>query len=292
MKANFSNRMCCIGLCLTLSLELVSVSMAAEPKPLPQDWEYAPAMRKVAEKFRGRPGVVLHVGDSVTHANPYGQWARFGKGQSEGDKALLKWMHCGADDETDGWFLARFDHPDGGRSHTAAGGMRADELLAGGKQKLPALAELLKKYQPQMVVLMIGTNDVAQGRKTDDYLADVEKAVSTISDAGSICILLTIPPYFGQPEASAKYNDGLRSLAKKHSLPLIDYEKEILLRRPKDWNGTLLNKNDAHPSAGNERVNSSAEPTQENLATSGYLLRGWLSVKKIGEVKQAVLGEK
>lgn len=292
MKTNFPHRMCCIGLCLMLALVLASFSMAADSKPLPQDWEYAPAMRKVAEKFRGRPGVVLHVGDSITHANPYGQWARFGKGQSEEDKELLKWMHCGADDETDGWFLARFDHPDGGRSHTAAGGMRADELLAGGKQKLPALAELLKKYQPQMVVLMIGTNDVAQGRKTEDYLANVEKGVSTISDAGSICILSTIPPFFGRPEASAKHNDGLRSLAKKHSLPLIDYEKEILLRRPTDWNGTLLNKDDAHPSAGNEKVNSSAEPTEENLATSGYLLRGWLSVMKIAEVKQAVLGEK
>jgi lysophospholipase L1-like esterase len=275
-----------------LVLPFAPMSIAAEPAPLKQDWDYAPAMRKVAERFHGRPGVVLHVGDSVTHANPYGQWARFGKGQSDADKALLKWMHCGAEDDTDGWFLARFDHPDGGRSHTAAGGMRADELLAGGKQKLPSLAELLKQYQPQMVVLLIGTNDVAQGRMPDDFLADVEKAASILLDTGSICILSTIPPFFGRPEVSAKYNAGLRRLAKNHSLPLIDYEKEILLRRPQDWNGTLMNKNDAHPSAGDEKVNSSAEPTEENLARSGYLLRGWLSVKKIGEVKQAVLGEK
>src|SRR5688572_27018765 len=160
-----------------LAALFVSPLRAAELAPLKQDWDYAPAMKKVAERFHGRPGVVLHVGDSITHANPYGQWARFGQGQSDADKAALKWMHCGADDDTDGWFLARFDHPDGGRSHTAAGGMRADELLAGGKQKLPSLAELLKKYQPQMVVLMIGTNDVAQGRKPEDFLADVEKAV-------------------------------------------------------------------------------------------------------------------
>jgi lysophospholipase L1-like esterase len=271
---------------------LVHPAFAAEPTPLPQDWDYAPAMRKVAERFKGRLGVVLHVGDSITYANPYGQWARFGKGHSEEGKALLQWMHCGADDDTDGWFLARFDHPDGGRSHTAAGGMRADELLAGGKQKLPSLVEMLKKYQPQMVVLMIGSNDVSQERKAEEYLADVEKGVNLILDSGSICILSTIPPFFGRPEASAKYNEGLRGLAKKHGLPLIDYEKEILLRRPRDWNGTLMNKNDAHPTAGNERVNSSAEPTDENLATSGYLLRGWLSVKKIGEVKKTVLGKK
>src|SRR6478752_8659666 len=153
---------------LFLAAFFSSLSRAAEPTPLMQGWDYVPAMKKVAKQFHGRPGVVLHVGDSITHANPYGQWARFGKGQSDDDKAVLKWMHCGAEDDTDGWFLARFDHPDGGRSHTAAGGMRADELLAGGKQKLPSLTELLKKYQPQMVVLMIGTNDVAQGRKPEE----------------------------------------------------------------------------------------------------------------------------
>ncbi|MCE9528139.1 MAG: SGNH/GDSL hydrolase family protein [Planctomycetales bacterium] len=277
---------------LLLVLLFSAPSLASDPAPLKQDWDYALAMQKVAATFQGRPGVVLHVGDSITHANPYGQWARFGKGQSKDDQLLLKWMHCGADDDTDGWFLARFDHPDGGRSHTAAGGMRADELLKGGKQNLPPLAELLKKYQPQMVVLMIGTNDVAQGRKTEDYIKDVETAVRTILDAGSLCILSTIPPYFGGPEASAKYNDGLRGLAKKHSLPIIDYEQEILRRRPRDWNGTLMQKNDAHPSAGDEKVNSSAEPTEANLATSGYLLRGWLSVKKIGEVKRMVLEKK
>ena len=139
---------------------------------------------------------------------------------------------------------------------------------------------------------MIGTNDVSQGRRDEDYLKDVETAVSTILDAGSLCILSTIPPFHGRPEESAKYNDGLRKLAKKHRLPLIDYEQEILLRRPKDWNGTLLSKNDAHPSTGDEKVNASAEPTEANLARSGYLLRGWLSVKKIGEVKRAVLEKK
>jgi hypothetical protein len=33
------------------------------------------------------------------------------------------------------------------------------------------------------------------------------------------------------------------------------------------------------------------EPTAENLKRSGYLLRGWLTVRKIAEVKRRVLGE-
>ena len=57
----------------------------------------------------------------------------------EDDKAILKWMHAGAGNDTDGWHLARFDHPDGGRSYTACSGIRIDEMLAGGKNKMPPL---------------------------------------------------------------------------------------------------------------------------------------------------------
>jgi hypothetical protein len=267
----------------------VVASSAIAAEPLAQGWDYAAAMKKVAARFKGKEGVVLHVGDSITHANPYGQWARAGEGRSEEDKAVLAWMHLGADDETDGWFLARYDHPNGGRSHTAAGGMRWDELLAGGKAGLPSLAELLKTYQPQIVVLMMGTNDASAGRTTEEVAKDAETAVKLILENGTICILSTIPPHVGSPERSQAYNEALRAVAKKHELPLIDYEREILRRRPDDWNGTLLNKNDVHPTAGIEGVKASSAPTDENLAKSGYLLRGWLSVKKLGEVKRKVV---
>ena len=54
-------------------------------------------MKKVAAGFRGRPGVVLHVGDSITYAIPYGQWARSGKGKTDEDhEALLDWCASGA----------------------------------------------------------------------------------------------------------------------------------------------------------------------------------------------------
>jgi lysophospholipase L1-like esterase len=270
-----------------LLLLLVSSSFAAEP--LTQDWDYAPAMKKVAAASPARDGVVLHVGDSITHANPYGQWARFGQGHSDDDKAVLKWMHTGAADDTDGWHLAAFDVAGGGRSYTAAGGMRSDELLTGGKAGLPSLGELLKTYKPQIVLLMLGTNDASQGRKVEDYRRDSQRAVETILAAGAIPILSTIPPHIGREDLSKAYNQALREIARERELPLIDYEREIYLRRPKDWNGTLLSKDDVHPTASRERVSASSEPTDDNLKQSGYLLRGWLSVRKIAEVKQKVL---
>jgi hypothetical protein len=261
----------------------------AQDKPLPTGWDYAPAMRRVAAEFRGRPGVVLHVGDSITYSSPYGQWARSGEGKTAADKDVLRWMHTGADDDSDGWWLARFDHPDGGRSHTAAGGLRANELLAGGKQSLPSLEQMLSRYRPQIVVLMVGTNDASANRPLDAFRVDVTKAVDLILAQHIIPILSTIPPHSQRPELARSYNDSLRALGRSKSIPVIDFEREILSRRPSDWDGTLLQKGDVHPSASVAGVSATSAPTTENLRQCGYLLRGWLSVRTIAEVKRKVI---
>src|SRR5258706_10792456 len=98
--------------------------------------DYADAMKKVAAKFTGKEGVVIHLGDSITYANQYSGWARSGKGKTPQEEAACKWMHCGADNDTDGWFLARVDLP-GNRSDTAVSGIRSNEYLAGGKSGIP-----------------------------------------------------------------------------------------------------------------------------------------------------------
>jgi hypothetical protein len=277
---------------LAAALMLLSTTLAAAAEtPIPQAWEYSAAMRQMTARFQGREGVVLHVGDSITYANPYGAWARAGSGKTADDQAALAWMHTGADNDTDGWWLARFDHPDG-RSHTACGGIRADEMLAGGKANLPPFEKLLAAYRPQMVVLMLGTNDASAGRRLEDYRADMAKAVELMLTRGIIPILSTIPPHVGRPELARSYNDALRALARSKQLPLIDFEAEILKRRPNDWDGTLLGKEDLHPTASQGGATPNSPPTSENLRNSGYLLRGWLSVEKIAEVKRAALDGK
>ena len=119
-------------------------------------------MKKVAAKFRGTPGVYLHLGDSITLANPNTAWARAGQGQTAEEKAFLKWSRAGTRDDKDGWHLASVDVP-GGRSYTAAGGLRANQMLEGGHSGLPALTDLVKKYNPQLALYMVGTNDIAAG---------------------------------------------------------------------------------------------------------------------------------
>lgn len=246
--------------------------------------DYAEAMRKVSSKFTGKEGVVIHVGDSITYANPYGGWARFGKGKTPQEEAACKWMHVGADNETDGWFLARVDRP-GNRSDTAASGVRSDEYLAGGKGGLPPLADIIRKYNPQMAVVMLGTNDVNGGRPPAQYKADMTRIVDALIANGTIPILSTIPPVKGKDDAVKAYNAALAELVKEKKLPLIDYYGEIVKRRPNDWMGTLISGDGVHPTG----ENVGAEPTEDNLKSSGHLLRGVLSVRKIAEVKAKVI---
>ncbi len=264
-----------------------SRSVLGDEVPLAQDWDYAAAMKTVAAKGHGKSGVVIHVGDSITYANPYGGWARYGKGHAEADSAALKWMHTGANDDTDGWHLAAVDLP-GGHSATACGGIRIDETLDGSRAGFPSLAKMLDTYRPQIVVLMLGTNDASGGRPLAAYQKDMEAAVDLMLDRGIIPILSTIPPHIRARALAASYNEALRKVGRERHLPLIDFEKEILKRRPSDWDGTLLGRGDVHPTAAQGGADQASEPTAENLKNSGYLLRGWLSVKKIEEVKAEV----
>jgi hypothetical protein len=142
-----------------------------------------------------------------------------------------------------------------------------------------------------MVVLMLGTNDASAGRGVAAYQADMAKAVDLMLERGVIPILSTIPPHVGQLDKAKAYNEALGKLAKKRAIPLIDYEEEILKRRRDDWNGTLLGKNDVHPTIGINDTKATSAPTAENLRNSGYLLRGWLSVQKVAEIKRTVLDD-
>jgi lysophospholipase L1-like esterase len=287
---------------ITRSLLLVSVMAALAalavaqergPRPHPlgrrETWDYAAAMRAVAAKFTGTTGVVLHLGDSITYASPYTAWARAGNGKTREQEDVLRWSHCGEQNDRDGWYLASHDAADG-RSLTAASGIRADQYLAGGFRGLPSLAEIIRRYRPQVAIVMLGTNDAAQHRTPEAYGRDMDAIITALLDHGTVVILSTIPPIYSDREAAPAYNAILWRLARTHNLPVIDFYGEILARRPgTTWNGTLLNMDNVHPTADQAGVTPTSAPTVGNLRESGYLLRGWLSVEKLIEVRRRAL---
>jgi lysophospholipase L1-like esterase len=252
-----------------------------------ESYDYSGAMKQVAAKFKGKPGVYLHLGDSITYANQNTAWARAGQGHSGEEKAFLKWSHAGAKNDQDGWHLASVDVPSG-RSHTAASGVRADEYLKGGKGGLPSLAEIIKKYNPQLALYMLGTNDITAGRPVGGYIADVEKAIDMLNANGTVVILSTLPPYRGKGNQVEEYNAALRNLAKKKQIPLIDLHGEMKARAGDAMEKSYLSNDGVHlsfqPAAG--------PASEENLKKSGYLLRCYLAVHKGMEVKARVLDGK
>lgn len=253
---------------------------------LAEGWDYAAPMKKVAAHFRGREGVVLHVGGSMTIANPYGSWPRRGEGKTPDDEAILRWMHTDKQDQTDGWWLCRteLEHY---LAYTAESGLKSAMLLEGGKRGLPTLAKMLDEYQPRIVTIECGIYDVEDGVSLDDYRSNMARAIDLIIDRGAIPILNTIPPFKAKFERTRQFNAALRTLAAERGIPVIDLEREILARRPEDWFGPLMDR--IHLTATSGNVTSTTEPNPENLKQSGYLLRGWLTVRKVAEVKRMVL---
>lgn len=258
------------------------------PKENGQEWEYAEAMQKVAVSYKGVQGRVIHIGASDTIASPYTTWARRGKGQTAADKAVLKWMHLEDRNENDGWWLCRHEVSPK-CAYTAQSGLHSKSLLEGGKLGLPPLVDILAAYKPQVVVLMIGIYDAKEERPVEAYRRNVAKALDMMLAADAIPVLTTIFPRGGWLQITGPYNEALRALARERKIPIIDLEREIFRRRPKDWNGTLVRKDRDHLSAAQLGGDPTREPTPENLSKSGFHLRTWLTVKKLAEVKKTVI---
>lgn len=291
-----------------IAFALVAVVFAAEAptiRPLPtalraverkgetvvkETWDWAKEMIPVARKFTGREGMVILMGDSLTYANQSTRWARAGrnaKGASESDKAILRWSHANDGVKlTNGWSQAAVDRP-GGRSETAASGIRTDQYIKGGFHKLPSLAAILKKFNPQVAFVLLGSND-ARGRKPDEVLKDMNTIIETVLANGTIPVLTTLPPARSQRMHARirQINKRYLSLAAARKLPIIDLYGEFVSRRPKGtWQNTLVGGDGVHLT----HKLASGPPTRQNLKNCGYLLRCWLTVQKLKEVKQKVI---
>jgi lysophospholipase L1-like esterase len=265
---------------------LAATSTAPAAGVVAEDWNWPAAMAAVAARYAGQPGKVVPIGDSITYANSAGRWVRRGLGRTAEEIAICKWMRADQDDKTNGWWLAADDRPTG-RSWTAVSGQTAEQCLAGGVRGSASLDAILAEHDPQIAIILLGSNDAGQKVPVEKYLKAMETIYGKCLARGTIPVVTTVPPR--SPDAAGligPYNAGLVSLAKKHGLPLVDYHGEILTRRPgESWQGTLISKDGVHPS----HEGSEGPATPENLARCGYLLRAWLNVHKVMEVKAKVL---
>jgi hypothetical protein len=234
-------------------------------------------MRKVHASFKGKPGTIAQYGDSITITMaffvPLSDNIQNLPTDLEGaHKAMKKYVRpeCWR-----GW-----KGPDNGNE----GGTTSDWGLKG-------IDGWLKKQNPELALIMWGTNDSKHGAAGTAYKTQMAQIVDKVIANGTIPILYTIPPrgdQAGNAEVTKRmeeYVKAVREIAAEKNVPLIDFYKEIMDRQPENFHKTLLG-DQLHPSYPDGHQNKFDE---ESLKLSGYTLRNYLTLKMFGQIFGQIL---
>lgn len=239
---------------------------------------WAEPMRQVHRKFTGKPGTFAQFGDSITVTMAYWAPLQYGpKGLSDSAKTALDRVKGHMDKACWGWKGPQYGNDGGKTAKWAAANVDG----------------WLKKLNPEVALIMFGTNDLTQ-LKADEYEAALRQTVQKCLDNGTVVILSTIPPRHGMLEKSKQFAEIARKVAAELKVPLVDYFEEILKRRPTDWDGAEVHKgaknvydvptpisaDGVHPSAPKQFANDFSE---EGLKSSGYNLRSYLTLMAYAE---------
>lgn len=267
------------ALLIVLVVCVLSSSARADDAPA-----WVAPMRDVHAKFTGKPGTFAQFGDSITVTFAY--WAPLQYERKNLDDAGQRaWERVSGHMLKECWRWKGTEFgSDGGKTVRWA------------EQHVDAW---LKKLNPEAALIMFGTNDLNQ-LKSDEYDAGLRSVVKKCLDNGTIVILSTIPPRHGQLEKSKQFAEIARKVAADLKVPLIDYQAEILKRRPADWDGaeqfkdrkdvydvpTLVSGDGVHPSAPKQYDNDYSDKA---LRSSGYNLRAYLTLTTYADVIANVL---
>jgi hypothetical protein len=269
----------------TISVVVIAPLSSAADK---QTW--VEPMKQVHSRFHGERGTLAHFGDSITVTMAF--WAPLaGEPKQMSPETAQALRTVKGYITNDCW--AKWKGPEFGNDGSMT--------IRWARQHID---EWLKKLNPEVAVLMFGSNDVDQ-MEAAEYERTTREVVQHCLENGTIIILTTAPPRGSRVEKSRQFADCIRRIAREEKLPLIDYFGEILKRRPDDWNGalpqfksapgddyqvpTLIARDGVHPSNPSKWLNDLSE---EGLKHNGYALRNALTLSAYREVIRSVLWTK
>jgi lysophospholipase L1-like esterase len=245
--------------------------------------------REVHARFTGTPGTLALFGDSITVSQAF--WSPL-----QGDPKAMSAADAKALATVRGYMKAECWNKWRGPEYGNQGSMTvrwADDNVDA----------WLKKLNPEAAVLMFGSNDLAQ-LDVKEHEAKTKAVVERCLKNGTVVILTTLPPRSGMLEKSKAFADAQRRVAAAPGLPLIDYQAEILRRRPTDWDGslpqfraqakdvyqvpTLISGDGVHPS----NPSAHADYSEDALGKNGFQLRSVLTLRAYAEVIRRVLAKK
>jgi len=226
-------------------------------------------MAETHKNFKGKPGTVALYGDSITYVDRF--WTSIKDGV----------INC---EDIDTKKLINYIAPECWKWKGKENGNVIGWSVRNGVQ---VIDKVLPKHNPEVAIVMFGTNDVERGNVKDrNFAGELTTVITKCLNNGTVVILSTIPPRRNWQDQVKEFNEAIRAVAKNLNIPLVDYYAEVLKRRPDDWDGTLIDKRDGcHPTARGKTEDWS----EESLKSNGYSLRNYITFKKYGEVYESIL---
>ncbi|HUE71214.1 MAG TPA: SGNH/GDSL hydrolase family protein [Pirellulaceae bacterium] len=261
---------------------LLALPVAADETP---DW--VRPMQEVHARFCGTPGTFAMFGDSISVSQAFWSPLR-GEPQGLSDDAAAAHQRVTTYLRPECWSEWR------GAEHGNEGGMTI-------RWAHENVQTWLKKLNPETAVVMFGSNDLGQ-LEAKEFEQKTAEVVDRCLENGTVVLLTTLPPRSGLAEQSKQFAEAVRRVARQKRVPLIDYQAEILKRRPDDWDGslpqfkevegseyevpTLICRDGVHPSFPKAHQDFS----DESLSKNGYQLRTYLTLLAYDDVLKLVCG--
>lgn len=148
-----------------------------------------------------------------------------------------------------------------------------------------------KKMNPQVAVILFGTNDAGSGPRPPHYTEQYAAVIDRMLADGTIPIITTLPPRGSQRGGLSGLLTVLDlrraaiAVAKAKKVPLIDLYTEMVRRQPENWPKILV-PDGLHPSYPAQHRRDWSE---EGLKHSGYDLRNYLTLKAWYEIYEKIL---
>jgi lysophospholipase L1-like esterase len=289
IKHRLGGRQFAVQMLITCTATLLAaVAVRTEPalNKVDEKPSWVEPMRQVHARFKGTPGTLACFGDSITVTMAF--WAPLA-GQPKDMPPEMARAHA---------LVKGYLKPECWAGWKGPGyGSNGSMTIRWAHQNVDTW---LKKLNPEAVVILFGTNDLGQ-LKLEEYEKKTAEVVDRCLRNGTVVLLTTPPPRSGRLEQAKQFADAVRRVARQKQVPLIDYQAEILKRRPEDWDGslakfkglpgdeyqvpTLIARDGVHPSNPRQYQGYS----QESLRHNGYLLRNYLTLVAYADVVRNVL---
>ncbi|KKL67443.1 hypothetical protein LCGC14_2134930 [marine sediment metagenome] len=259
---------------------------AAKKRAATKDPAWVKPMRDVHAKFKGTRGTFAHFGDSITASRAFWSSMKYShKNMDKDARAAFNLVKAYMRDECwSDWKEDKFGNK--GRMTIRWAHKNVDTWL--------------KTLKPEAALIMFGTNDL-HALKVEEYEKKTREVVQKCLDNGTVVILSTIPPRHRYDAKAKTFVQAVRRIAKDMKVPLCDYYKAIMDRRPDDWDGTLakfdeggwkgydvptlIARDGVHPSNCKKHR---GDYSKKGLKNNGFVLRNYVVVHAYAEAVRKV----